>query len=223
MSVRSWLFLSQGLQAFIKVLTEEWKECTAHSWWCFKKKKGSSEWIKGCNFHAICVQFSFLLMFSFFEMAMIAIQFCPHSTACLNEPFITNFWSFWCLRFYLLRNLSFSPPLMFTTQAALQLPPVIVVACIILFSRCEVKSPCFKPITYECWKSLLLHQIKSPIYILERFLLSSLLMNTKTSKFLGLIFHSNIIHFHELMRYNQLFFCISWHNLNHCDGAVQIN
>lgn len=61
-----------------------------------------------------------------FEMAMIAIQFCPHSTACLNEPFITNFWSFWCLRFYLLRNLSFPlPPLMFTTEAALQLPPVI--------------------------------------------------------------------------------------------------
>lgn len=56
-----------------------------------QKKKGSSEWIKGCNFHAICAQFSFLLMFSFFEMAMIAIQFCPHSTACLNEPFITNF------------------------------------------------------------------------------------------------------------------------------------
>lgn len=58
------------------------------------QKKGSSEWIKGCNFHAISAQFSFLLMFSFFEMAMIAIQFCPHSTACLNEPFITNFLSF---------------------------------------------------------------------------------------------------------------------------------
>lgn len=90
-----------------------------------KKKRGSSEWIKGCNFHAISAQFSFLLMFSFFEMAMIAIQFCPHSTACLNEPFITNFLSFWCLRFYLLRNLSFFSPLMFTTQAALQLPSVI--------------------------------------------------------------------------------------------------
>lgn len=70
-------------------------------------EKGSSEWIKGCNFHAISVQFSFLLMFSFFEMPMIAIQFCPHSTACLNEPFITNFLSFCCLRFYLLRNLFF--------------------------------------------------------------------------------------------------------------------
>lgn len=86
-------------------------------------EKGSSEWIKGYNFHAISVQFSFLLMFSFFEMAMIAIQFCPHSTACLNEPFITNFLSFCCLRFYLLRNLFFS--LMFTAQAALQLPSVI--------------------------------------------------------------------------------------------------
>lgn len=55
------------------------------------QKKSFPEWIQGCNFHAISVQFSFLLMFSFFEMAMIAIQFCPHSTACLNEPFITNF------------------------------------------------------------------------------------------------------------------------------------
>lgn len=87
------------------------------------QNKCSSEWIKDCNFHAISAQFSFLLMFSFFEMAMIAIQFCPHSTASLNEPFITNFLSFWCLRLYLLRNLFFS--LMFTTQAALQLPSVI--------------------------------------------------------------------------------------------------
>lgn len=58
------------------------------------QNKCSSEWIKDCNFHAISAQFSFLLMFSFFEMAMIAIQFCPHSTASLNEPFITNFLSF---------------------------------------------------------------------------------------------------------------------------------
>lgn len=35
---------------------------------------------------------------------MIAIQFCPHSTAGLNEPFITNFLSFGCLWFYLLCN-----------------------------------------------------------------------------------------------------------------------
>lgn len=55
------------------------------------QKKGSSERSKGCNFHAISVQFSFLRMFAFFEMAMIAIQFCPRSTARLNEPFITNF------------------------------------------------------------------------------------------------------------------------------------
>lgn len=37
-------------------------------------------------------------------MAMIAIQFCPHSTAGLNEPFITNFLSFGCSWFYLLCN-----------------------------------------------------------------------------------------------------------------------
>lgn len=105
LSVPNWFSLSPGLEAFRKVLAGDWKEFAAHSWWCFRK--GSSEWIKGYNFHAISVQFSFLLMFSFFEMAMIAIQFCPHSTACLNEPFITNFLSFCCLRFYLLRNLFF--------------------------------------------------------------------------------------------------------------------
>lgn len=108
----SWIdyFYLRVSRLFINVLTRDWKEFAAHSWWCFKKKKkGSSEWIKGCNFHAISAQFSFLLMFSFFEMAMIAIQFCPHSTAGLNEPFITNFLSFRCLRFYLLRNLFFLP------------------------------------------------------------------------------------------------------------------
>lgn len=77
-------------------------------------------------------------MFSFFEMAMIAIQFCPHSTACLNEPFITNFLSFWCLRFYLLRNPFFFSPLMFTTQAALQLPSVITTCSGLYYSTLQM-------------------------------------------------------------------------------------
>lgn len=122
------------------------------------KKKGSSEWIKGYNFHAISVQFSFSLVFSFFEMAMIAIQFCPHSTARSNEPFITNFLSFWYLRFYLLRNSVFS--LMFTTQAALQLPSVITTCsgiCYSILQMCHQKFP-VQTITCWYWNSLPLHQ-----------------------------------------------------------------
>lgn len=40
-------------------------------------------------------------------MAMIAIHFCPHSTAGLNEPFSTNFLSFGCSWFYFLCNFLF--------------------------------------------------------------------------------------------------------------------
>lgn len=46
---------------------------------------------------------NFLFSYVFiFEMAMIAVHFCPHSTAGLNEPFITNFLSFGCSWCYFL-------------------------------------------------------------------------------------------------------------------------
>lgn len=64
---------------------------------------------------------NFLFSYVFiFEMAMIAIHFCPHSTAGLNEPFITNFLSFGCSWFYFLCNFFIS--FFGTMYTAFQLP-----------------------------------------------------------------------------------------------------